>query len=64
MLMKTQLLSLLAALPAAFASSARAEPPQAIDPTVSEETAYLLANLHHLAWETDSFMFGQEFPLS
>ncbi|MBK1875240.1 glycoside hydrolase family 26 protein [Pelagicoccus mobilis] len=38
--------------------------PQPIDSGATEETQNLLAHLHHIGWHTDSFMFGQEFPLS
>ncbi|MBC2605125.1 glycoside hydrolase family 26 protein [Pelagicoccus albus] len=38
--------------------------PEPVDSTVTPETKNLLANLHHLGWETDKIMFGQEFPLS
>ncbi len=38
--------------------------PFAVDPSVTPETANLLRNLHRIGWETDSFLFGQEFPLS
>ncbi len=51
----------LACLASAYASE---KSPRAIDPTVTPETANLLASLHHIAWDTDSFLFGQEFPLS
>lgn len=43
---------------------AHASNPEPVDPTVTEATKNLLESLHHIAWETDTFMFGQEFPLS
>ncbi|MBD5779956.1 glycosyl hydrolase family 26 [Pelagicoccus sp. NFK12] len=59
-------LTFLALLPllACTACAQDSKAPQAVDPSVSPETANLLANLHYLAWETDKIMFGQEFPLS
>ncbi len=58
-------LSLLALVSSVLAAaSGKAPLPQPIDPDVSEETANLLVNLHHLAWETDKIIFGHEFPLS
>jgi len=38
--------------------------PEPVDADASVETRNLLLSLHHIGWETDSFMFGQEFPLS
>ena len=38
--------------------------PEPVDPGATPETRALLANLHHIAWDTDTIMFGQEFPLS
>lgn len=38
--------------------------PTPVDPSATPETRALLANLHHIGWDTDTIMFGQEFPLS
>ncbi|MCC5022586.1 MAG: hypothetical protein J6386_07215 [Candidatus Synoicihabitans palmerolidicus] len=50
-----------------WVASAAAEPrplPQPVDVDATPETRALLANLHRIGWGTDTFMFGQEFPLS
>lgn len=47
-----------------FAVSLLSAAPQPVDPQATAETRALLANLHHIGWQTDTFMFGQEFPLS
>lgn len=61
-------LSVLLALATSCSTTAQIKaptaPPVAVDPTVTDATKNLLASLHHIGWETDSFMFGQEFPLS
>ncbi|MCF3648952.1 glycoside hydrolase family 26 protein [Synoicihabitans lomoniglobus] len=57
-------LFLLLVLPARATSPVAAAGPQPIDPTVTPGTRALLRNLHHIGWETDTIMFGQEFPLS
>lgn len=38
--------------------------PEPVDADATPQTRALLAHLHHIAWQTDTVMFGQEFPLS
>ncbi len=38
--------------------------PEPVDDGATPEARALLANLHRIGWETDTLMFGQEFPLS
>ncbi len=54
---------LLFATAVGFSLSAAAAP-EPIDPGATPGTRALLANLHRIGWESDTVMFGQEFPLS
>lgn len=58
------LLTLLTACSEKAETAAPYTGPQTADKTPSRATQNLLANIHHLGWETDTIVFGQEFPLS
>ncbi len=47
-----------------FLTSLAAATPEPVDADATPATRALLANLHRIAWESDTVMFGQEFPLS
>ncbi|MBC2605126.1 glycoside hydrolase family 26 protein [Pelagicoccus albus] len=47
-----------------FLRLVRLEGPFSADPSVTEETANLLKNLHRIGWDPNRYAFGQEFPLS
>ena len=58
------LLCLLLVLSGCVSTEVARPMPPTVDPTATPEARALLANLHHIGWQTDTLMFGQEFPLS